>query len=75
MSWQTKVYENCTAVIPLDDLESHSEDTEEEDGELIPICKCQPKIIWDKGHPIIVHSSFDGRECIEEFNRIVNKEV
>ena len=50
-------------VIPVDDTYSH----EESAG-----CDCEPRI--GENGCIIVHNSYDGREIIEEANRILEDE-
>jgi hypothetical protein len=52
-------------VHPLNDLEPHDlEGTQ---------CKCNPSVIIEPNSEIIVvHNSFDGREAVEEVNRILN---
>ena len=52
-------------VIPINDIEEHSE----KDG-----CKCKPTIeVMKNGNVVIVHNSFDGREAVEMANDIINK--
>jgi hypothetical protein len=36
-------------------------------GEIPSTCACQPKVIFENGEMIVVHSSWDGREAVEEF--------
>jgi hypothetical protein len=43
-------------VIPLNDIKEHSEDS---------TCECYPSVIVENGEMILVHNSFDGRECNE----------
>ena len=50
-------------VLPTNDLKEHSENT---------TCECKPKVIFENGHMIIIHNSFDYREKIEQL-RDVNK--
>lgn len=52
-------------VTPIDDLEPHTEDT---------TCKCQPKVIFENGEMIVIHSAFDGREGMEWVNEIFSSE-
>lgn len=49
-------------ILPINDIKPHEESTG---------CHCKPKVISENGDTIVVHSSFDGREAIEEFNAIV----
>lgn len=49
-------------VTPIDDLEPHEEST---------TCKCEPKVIFESGEMIIIHSAFDGREAMEELSEIL----
>lgn len=55
-------------VYPINDAESH--DLEGYD------CKCKPKVeyIREEDRMIVVHNSFDGRECVEMANEILNGE-
>lgn len=52
-------------IYPVDDLKEH---------ELTTTCECQPRVEFESGSMIVVHSSWDGREAIEEFNEIINAE-
>jgi len=53
-------------VYPLNDIKEHDIES--------TLCKCEPSIIADKDSDIIVvHNSFDERECIEWANEILNK--
>ena len=45
-------------VKPIDDLKEHTEGS---------TCECQPRVIFENGEMIVIHSSFDGREALEEF--------
>ncbi len=42
-------------------------------GEPYSECKCEP---WfkeaDNGHILVIHSSYDGREAVEQVNEILN---
>ena len=49
-------------VIPVDDFWEH----EESEG-----CMCKPRI--EENGKLIVHNSYDGREIIEEAERIINE--
>ena len=50
-------------VLPIDDLKPHEEST---------TCECEPRCEWQpNGDLIVVHSAWDGREAIEEFNEIM----
>jgi len=51
-------------VIPIDDLKPHTEDS---------TCECQPRVYFENEEMIIIHSSFDGREALEEVNEILNE--
>lgn len=66
---------NIVHVIPINDLELHSEDVEMALG-FIPVSKCkcmaQPMLDPDSGGWIIKHGAFDGREALEEANEILN---
>lgn len=63
-------------VLPIDDIMEHTEDIEWVMG-FHPLCKCacMPKSSLDPDTMgwIIAHSSFDGREAVEEFNAIINE--
>lgn len=50
-------------VIPLNDLKEHDCDS---------TCECQPYILEEGGELICVHNSYDGRECLEMTNEILN---
>lgn len=51
-------------VMPINDLKEHEEST---------TCACEPHCEWQpNGNLVVVHSSYDGREAIEEFNEIMN---
>jgi hypothetical protein len=50
-------------VTPINDLEPHEESS---------TCKCEPKVLIENGDMIVVHNSFDGREGLEEVNRILH---
>ena len=43
-------------IVPLNDEQPHTEDT---------TCICQPKVEIFEGHLIVIHRSFDRRECLE----------
>ena len=45
-------------VKPIDDLKEHTEGS---------TCECQPRVIFENSEMIVIHSSFDGREALEEF--------
>lgn len=65
-------------ILPVNDLHEHSEDIIDHLGLIISKCPCQPKIefMYDNyvvSSVIVIHSSFDGREAVEEFNEIMNK--
>ena len=49
-------------ILPVDDLEPHTEET---------TCKCEPKIKIVEGGMLVVHNSYDGREIIEEVTKIL----
>jgi len=63
-------------VLPINDIQEHSETIDSWAMGFVPMCncKCMPKSNLDPDTMgwIIVHSSFDGREAVEEFNRIIN---
>ena len=50
--------------MPINDLKEHSENS---------ICECKPKIIYENGEMIIVHNSYDGREGLELYNKLINE--
>jgi hypothetical protein len=37
-------------------------------------CHCSPKVSFENEEMIVVHNSFDGREIIEEVNKILGNE-
>lgn len=45
-------------VTPVDDTQEHTSGS---------TCACQPKVTFENGEMIVVHSSWDGREAVEEF--------
>lgn len=49
-------------ILPINDSGEHEEAT---------TCNCQPKVINENGNMIVVHNSFDGREAVDEFNKIL----
>ena len=49
-------------VIPQNDLIEHTESM---------MCACEPPTIIGGGKTIVIHNSFDGREIIEEVNKIL----
>ena len=51
-------------ILPVGDIKPHEEST---------TCHCQPKVIMESGEMIVVHSAFDGREALEEFNEIMGE--
>ena len=50
-------------VLPVNDMHEHKETGYN--------CLCNPKLMLDSGHLIVVHNSWDGRELYEQ-NRPVN---
>lgn len=52
-------------VLPINDLKEHTEDT---------TCECSPTWFEEGGEIIVVHNSFDGREAVEEANRILGND-
>lgn len=50
-------------ITPINDLSKHDDYS--------TTCECEPKIKFTNGEMIIIHNSFDQREIIEEFNRII----
>ncbi len=63
-----------THILPIDDLKEHSEEIVNHLGLLVPMCECQPKVKQEymSEEILIIHSSFDGREALEEFYEIIN---
>ncbi len=63
--------QKITHVIPLNDLQEHSETISEHIMGFYPVCNCEcsPKsqLNPDNMGWIIIHSAFDGREAVEEF--------
>lgn len=51
-------------VHPVNDIEPHDLTGSQ--------CKCEPKILEEYGHMIVVHNSFDGREAVELAKEILN---
>lgn len=64
MSWGLYAESEPYNIMPLDEQSKHTFDT---------TCKCGAEIIEENGIMIILHSSFDGREAIEEANEILKK--
>jgi len=62
-------------IIPVNDLEDHSEEVKNHIGLMIPMCKCDPKVKQEylSDDIIFVHNSFDGREGVEWVNEILNQ--
>ena len=59
-------------IIPINDIKEHNEIVKNHLGLMIGLCDCQPKTICSEiDKYIIVHSSFDGREALEEANSII----
>jgi hypothetical protein len=55
-------------VYPLNDLEEH-----ELEG---TTCKCAPEVIAEpNAEMMVVHNSFDGREAVEQANRILEADA
>ena len=50
-------------VLPLNDLREHEETT---------TCPCGPVVEWEHAEPLVIHRSWDGREYIEDAERIIN---
>ena len=53
-------------ILPINDLKEHEESS---------TCECCLKLIIENGEMIFVHNSFDGREIIEEVNKILKNET
>lgn len=51
-------------VFPTYDLKPHTLNT---------TCECSPRVLLENGEMIVVHSSFDGREALEEANEILDR--
>ena len=51
-----------THVLPIKDDSDHTVDS---------TCECHPRVDLEDGL-VIIHNSFDGREVLEEANRIIN---
>lgn len=66
--------ENVTEVIPINDIQEHTEDYSVFMNIPVSKCLCQPRTDLNIDSPgwTIVHSAWDGREAVEEFNAIVN---
>ena len=52
-------------ILPLNDLKEHEETT---------TCPCGPRVDWSEAEAIVIHRSWDGREYIEDAERIINEE-
>jgi len=53
-------------IIPINDLKEH---------EMYKYCHCKPKAIYSDGKTIIIHSSYDGREAIEELKNVFGEKI
>lgn len=51
-------------VFPVNDLRPHM---------LNSTCECSPRVIFENGEMIVIHSSYDGREALEEANEILKE--
>lgn len=45
-------------VTPVNDIHEHTSGS---------TCACQPRVTFENGEMIVIHSSWDGREAVEEF--------
>lgn len=48
-------------MLPINDIKKHLEDS---------TCKCNPKIIYENGHMIVIHNSYDKREEFEKLKEL-----
>jgi hypothetical protein len=53
-------------VYPVNDIEEHDLYS--------TTCHCRPRVSFENGEMIVFHNSFDGREIIEEVNKILGYE-
>ena len=51
-------------ILPINDLKEHSENS---------TCECNPKVIFENGEMIIIHNSYDGREGLELYNKLLSE--
>ena len=51
-------------VTPTNDLKEHIDDT---------TCWCNPEVILENNEMIVIHNSMDGREYLEEAEKILNE--
>lgn len=74
MSWTISKHSMIQHIYPTDETERHIL-TSSPRGIGIPYCSCPCVVRYeadDAGGWLIVHSSFDGREGLEEANDILN---
>lgn len=71
MSWRINVYDGYTQIFPENDLKEHSEEVVNHIGMIVPLCKCEPRIDYNDKQLLFIHSSYDGRECMEEVNELL----
>jgi len=57
-------------VYPIDDEQEHDTESHPGDGSG-KLCHCQPRIDWE--FQCVIHSSFDGRELVEQAEKILNQ--
>jgi hypothetical protein len=72
--WAIFQFDGYINIVPVNDTKVHvlSVIYNDED-KIISLCKCEPRIeIQPNGVAMIVHSSYDGREAMEEVNEILN---
>jgi hypothetical protein len=75
-NWGVFIDENISNLIHIYPMnEEHSESIISNRLPPISDCPCSPKVEWnEKRHTwIMTHSSFDGREGIEEINEILKQ--
>lgn len=52
-------------VYPINDLKEH---------DLASTCECGPRLEIENGEMIFIHTSYDGREIIEQVNEILSSD-
>lgn len=57
-------------VYPIDDEQEHDIDSDPTHG-MEKLCHCQPELDWE--FRVVIHSSFDGRELLEQAEKILDQ--
>lgn len=66
MSYEVITTGTLINLIPKDDCDVHSEETDWSVRDLVTSkCTCGARVNFENGHWVVTHSSFDGREGLE----------